>query len=124
MIHLDTHVLVRLYLGQAEELGSAARRAIEVQELIVSPAAILELEFLHEIGRLRPAASTVISALGQDIGLRVSDLPFWTVVDHALKESWGRDPFDRLIVANAKASGAALITKDEKIHRHYPKALW
>ena len=124
MIHLDTHVLVRLYLGQAEELGSAARRAIEVQELIVSPAAILELEFLHEIGRLRPAASTVISALGQDIGLRVSDLPFWTVVDHALKETWGRDPFDRLIVANAKASGAALITKDEKIHRHYPKALW
>ena len=124
MIHLDTHVLVRLYLGQAEELGSAARRAIEVQELIVSPAAILELEFLHEIGRLRPTASTVISALGQDIGLRVSDLPFWTVVDHALKETWGRDPFDRLIVANAKASGAALITKDEKIHRHYPKALW
>lgn len=124
MIYLDTHVLVRLYLGQADELGPSARRAIEEQELAVSPAAILELEFLHEIGRLRPTASRVISALGQDVGLRVSDLPFRTVVDHALKETWGRDPFDRLIVANAKANGAALITKDEKIHRHYSRVVW
>jgi len=124
MIHLDTHVLVRLYLGQADELGSAARRAIEEHELVVSPAAVLELEFLHEIGRLRPAAATVISALGQDIGLRVSGLPFRTVVDHALKETWGRDPFDRLIVGNAKADAVALVTKDRKIHRHYSRAIW
>ena len=124
MIYLDTHVLVRLYLGQADELGPSARRAMEEQELVVSPAAILELEFLHEIGRLRPTATRVISALGQDVGLRVSDLPFRTVVDHALNETWGRDPFDRLIVANAKADGAALITKDEKIHRHYSRAVW
>jgi PIN domain nuclease of toxin-antitoxin system len=124
MIHLDTHVLVRLYLGQAGELGPSARRAIEEQELMVSPAAILELEFLHEIGRLRPAASKVISVLGRDLGLRVSDLRFWTIVEHALREAWGRDPFDRLIVADAKANGAALITKDEKIHRHYSRAVW
>ena len=124
MIHLDTHVLVRLYLGQAGELGPAARRAMEEQELVVSPAAILELEFLHEIRRLGPTASKVISTLGQDVGLRVSDLPFRTVLDYALKETWGRDPFDRLIVANAKADEAALVTKDEKIRRHYSRVIW
>ena len=124
MIYLDTHVLVRLYLGQADELGPSARRAMEEQELVVSPAAILELELLHEIGRLRPTASRVLSALGQEVGLRVCDLPFRTVVDQALKEAWGRDPFDRLIVANAKANGAALITKDEKIHRNYSRVVW
>ena len=97
---------------------------MEEQELVVSPAAILELEFLHEIGRLRPTATKVISALDQDVGLRVSDLPFRTVVDYALKETWGRDPFDRLIVANAKADGAALVTKDEKIHRRYASVIW
>jgi len=124
MIHLDTHVLVRLYLGQADELGSAARRAIEEHDLEVSPAALLELELLHEIGRLRPTASRVIAVLDQDLGLRVSGLPFRTVVEHALQEAWGRDPLDRLIVANAKAAGALLVTKDERIHRHYSKALW
>jgi PIN domain nuclease of toxin-antitoxin system len=124
MIYLDTHVLVRLYLGDADKLGAAARQAIEDQELVVSPAAVLELEFLHEIGRLHPTASRVVSLLAEDLGLRVCDLPFRTVVDHALKEAWGRDPFDRLIVANAKANNAPLVTKDDKIHRYYSRALW
>lgn len=124
MIYLDTHVLVRLYLGEIEELGTAGRSAIEKHDLLASPAAVLELEFLHEIGRLRPTASKVMDALSRDLGVRTCDLPFRTVVDHALKENWGRDPFDRLIVANAKASEAHLLTKDERIHRHYSRAIW
>jgi PIN domain nuclease of toxin-antitoxin system len=124
VIHLDTHVLVRLYLGQADALGLAARRAIEEHDLEVSPAAVLELGFLHEIGRLRPTASRVIATLGQELGLRVSGLAFRAVVEHALQETWGRDPFDRLIVANAKASDAPLVTKDERIRRHYSRAIW
>ncbi len=124
MIYLDTHVLVQLYLGNVDKLGSAARKAIEQQDLMVSPAAVLELELLHEIGRLRPTALKVVSALGHDAGLRVCELPFRIVVERALKESWGRDPFDRLIVANANANEAALITKDEKIHRHYGRSVW
>jgi PIN domain nuclease of toxin-antitoxin system len=124
MIYLDTHVLVRLYLGEAEKLGAAARSAIEEHDLLASPAAILELELLHEIGRLKPTASRVVSALSQDLGLRICDLPFRIVVDHALKEGWVRDPFDRMIVANARASDAPLITKDERIHQHYTRAVW
>ncbi len=124
MIYLDTHVLVLLYLGQVEKLGAAARRSIEKHEVVASPAAVLELELLHEIGRLKPTATAVVDALSRDLGLRVCGLPFRSVVDHALKEGWGRDPFDRLIVGNARASNAALITKDERIHRHYPRAIW
>ncbi len=124
MIYLDTHVVVRLYLGEAEQLGHAARKAIEENELLVSPAAVLELEFLHEIGRLKPKAMRVVAALSNDVGLRVCELPFRTVVEYALKESWGRDPFDRLIVANARASAAPLVTKDERIRRHYPATVW
>ena len=124
MIYLDTHVLVRLYLGEVEGLSAGARSAIEANDLVASPAAVLELEFLHEIGRLRPAASKVVSALAQEVGLRVCELPFRVVVEHALKENWGRDPFDRLIVANAKARNAPLVTKDERIRRQYPRAVW
>jgi PIN domain nuclease of toxin-antitoxin system len=46
------------------------------------------------------------------------------VVEYGLKEKWVRDPFDRLIVANAKAAGAPLVTRDERIHKHYSSALW
>lgn len=124
MIYLDTHVLLRLFLGDLEKLSAPARKSIDAEDLFVSPAAVLELEFLHEIGRLEPTASKVISALEQDLGLRVCELPFRTVVQQALKESWGRDPFDRLIMANAKAQSAPLVTKDEKIRRNYPLAIW
>jgi PIN domain nuclease of toxin-antitoxin system len=123
-IYVDTHVLVWLAQGEADKLGTAARKAIDKYDLLVSPAAVLELELLHEIGRLRLTASKLIAALADDIGLRVCELPFRTVVEHALKESWGRDPFDRLIVANAKAADAALITSDKNILKNYSRAIW
>jgi PIN domain nuclease of toxin-antitoxin system len=41
----------------------------------------------------------------------------------ALDEKWTRDPFDRLIVANAKGF-AWLISADEAIRKHYPRAVW
>ena len=124
MTYLDTHILVDVSLGNVHRLGREARRVIEKGDLLASPAAVLEIELLHEIGRLRVDASRVIEVLGDEIGLRVCDLPFQTVVRYALKEGWSRDPFGRLIVANARANDAPLITKDQRIHEHYRRAIW
>jgi PIN domain nuclease of toxin-antitoxin system len=124
VVHLDTHVIVWLYEGRVERLGSAARRAIESGNPVASPAAVLELEFLHEIGRLKPSATKVMTSLAAQIGLQICDMTFRTVVDRALHEAWGRDPFDRLIVANAKAASAPLATKDERILSNYSRAIW
>jgi PIN domain nuclease of toxin-antitoxin system len=38
--------------------------------------------------------------------------------------AWTRDPFDRLIVANAMADGAPLITADETILANFRDAVW
>jgi PIN domain nuclease of toxin-antitoxin system len=86
---------------------------------------MLEMELLHEIGRLRATAQRTFSFLESEIGLRVCTLPFHEIVTHALSEKWTRDPFDRLIVANAKANGFAwLISADEQIGKHYPRTVW
>lgn len=124
MTYLDTHVVVWLYRGDAGRLSEAARARVDADDLLVSPAAILELEYLNEIERLKPPAMTVIRALSQEIGIQVCELPFLTIVSQALKEKWVRDPFDRLIVAHARAKDAQLITKDERIQRHYSRAVW
>ena len=124
VIYLDTHVLIWLWLGESGKLGREARKAIDRNEIVAPAAAVLELEFLHELGRLKPTASKVTSTLATDIGLRVCDLPFRTIVDHALAEGWTRDPFDRLIVANAKAAGAPLVTKDARMREHYARTVW
>ena len=124
MIYLDTHVLVRLYQGEIEKLTDTVRREIEQHDLLVSPAAILELEYLYEIGRLKAGASKLMDTLAMDLRVKVCGIPFPQIVEQALREKWSRDPFDRLIVAHAKAGDAPLITKDENIRRHYRRAVW
>jgi PIN domain nuclease of toxin-antitoxin system len=124
VICLDTQTVVFLYLGEVSKFSPAAREAIEKHDLLVSPAVVLELEYLHEIGRLVPRAAEVIVDLSDRIGLTVCDLAFRTIVRQAVSEKWSRDPFDRLIVAHAKVQKASLVTRDERIREHYRLAVW
>jgi PIN domain nuclease of toxin-antitoxin system len=123
-IFVDTHIIVWLVKGEPEHLSSRARQALENDDVLISPAVMLELELLHEIGRLRVTAEKTLAIMESEIGLRVCGMPFREIVTQALKEKWTRDPFDRLIVANAKAAGAPLITKDDRIRKHYRRAIW
>jgi PIN domain nuclease of toxin-antitoxin system len=124
IVHLDTNVLIWLYEGWVERLGKAARRAIERRSPVASAAALYELEALYELGRRASPAKKLIDALANQIGLEICNLPFRTIVDHALAEGWTREPWDRLIVANAKAARAPLVTADETILRNYSRAIW
>jgi PIN domain nuclease of toxin-antitoxin system len=123
-IYLDTHCLVWLFYGEKQKFSSAALQAMEQSELLASPMSVLEMELLHEIGRTRQNASTIIAALEADIGVGVCPLPFWDVAKHALHEKWTRDPFDRLIVANARAAGSPLVSRDEHVRKHYRRTIW
>ncbi|HEX5759100.1 MAG TPA: transposase [Thermoanaerobaculia bacterium] len=85
---------------------------------------VLELQYLFEIQRVAEPAEVVVQALGARLALAVCDLPFQDVTLASLRESWTRDPFDRLIVGQAALRGARLVTKDQSIHDRYPKAVW
>ena len=124
VIRLDTHVVVWLYTGETEQLSTAAVVAIEQYELVVSPMVQLELSYLHEIGRLTIGGADIIGDLERRVGLRRSDVVLEALVDTAASLTWTRDPFDRLIVADALVAGAALVTKDRTIHDHTTIARW
>mgnify|MGYP001556262566 CR=1 FL=1 len=124
VIRLDTHVVVWLYTGETEQLSTAAVAAIEQHELVVSSMVQLELSYLHEIGRLTIGGADIVADLERRVGLRRSDLALEALVDTAASLTWTRDPFDRLIVADALVAGAALITKDRTIHRHTTITRW
>lgn len=124
MIYLDTHVVVWIYSGDVNKLSKTAAQHIQSEDIRISPAVILELEFLHEIHRLTKTASAMVTTLSRDIGLQVCELSFRAVAESAVEQKWVRDPFDRLIVGHASANEAPLVTKDENIRRHYRRAVW
>jgi PIN domain nuclease of toxin-antitoxin system len=122
--YLDTHTAVRLAQGSAR-IGRDAARLAHKAELMVSPMVLVELEYLYEIGRLRLPARDILRKLEHELGVCVCDLPFADVAKAALDEKWTRDPFDRIIVAQAKVNGIApLISSDEQIAVHYPRTVW
>jgi PIN domain nuclease of toxin-antitoxin system len=123
--YLDTHVVVWLAAGKVRRISSKARVQIEKSELLLSPMAMLELEYLYELKRIRLPARDIFQKVMHEIGLRLCDLPFPSIATAALDEKWTRDPFDRLIVANAKANGfAPLLSADEEIRKRYPRTVW
>lgn len=123
--YLDTHVAVWLAEGS---LGRHSRRALSLvgrSDLLVSPMVVLELEYLYELKRSGLAARDVLLKLEHEVGARVCELSFPQIASVAIDEKWTRDPFDRVIVAQAKANGwAALVSADETIAKHYARTVW
>ena len=122
---LDTQVLVWLCEGRTEKLSAAARATIEDSELAISPMVLLEVEYLHETKRIVKPPLALLNHLQSQIGLQVRDHAFAAVIHTALFETWTRDPFDRIIVAQARCEGQVpLVTSDLKIRENYPAAVW
>ncbi len=124
MIYLDTHIVVWLYAGHTHKFSALAKELINEHEIYISPIVRLELCYLHEISRVLEDANTIITDLSNRIGLRVCDKNFDTIISQAMSFSWTRDPFDRIIIANAQLNNNFLLTKDQNILEHYPYARW
>ena len=124
LVYLDTHVVVWLYDALTDRLSKAAAEAIENNDLVISWMVELELQFLHEIGRLRVKPAEIIRHLSTQIGLRLSDVGLERIVREAAGMNWTRDVFDRLIAAESAAMNLALITKDRTIRAHHKLSIW
>ena len=123
-IYLDTHVVVWLFSGETNKISNKALELIEECELLISPMVVLELEFLYEIGRLNYKHDEIISSLSESIDLKVCNLSFATIAKESTKHSWTRDPFDRLIVANAICNNSRLLSRDRKIGDNFNGCVW
>lgn len=124
MTHLDTHVLVWLFGRERGRIPETVQRRMDSEPLGFSPMAELELTYLFEVGRVSAPAHQVLDELVPALELQVSTVPFSRVVREAEPLTWTRDPFDRLIAAQALSEDAVLLTADETILANLPSARW
>lgn len=124
LIYLDTHAVVWLYAGEISKFSTSGKNLINQHELIISPIVKLELQYLYEINRISKKPNTIINDLHKRIGLKVCKKPFKDITEKSLNLNWTRDPFDRIIVANAEIDNSILLTKDESILKKYKHARW
>lgn len=124
-VYLDTHIVAWLATKQTHKFPRTALRVIDSSELLVSPIVLVELQYLFEINRLRKPPQALIDHLKTLLGLKISDHSFPTTAQAALSETWTRDVFDRLIVAQARSDDhSPLVTADTKVRDNYENAVW
>jgi PIN domain nuclease of toxin-antitoxin system len=123
--YLDTNVVVWLTQGSLARISRKAQDVLERADLLISPMMLIELEYLYELKRIKLSARDVRLKIEHELAVRVCDLSFLSIASAGIDEKWTRDPFDRMIVAHAKANGLALlVSADEEIQKHYPRTVW
>lgn len=114
---LDTHALL-WFLGEPDRLAPDARRAIVDADVVtVSAASFWEISTKIARGRLRVPSDDLLGEVGE-WGFETLAL----TPDHA----WAagglplhhRDPFDRMLVAQAQLEGLTIVTRDPAIARY------
>ena len=124
LIYLDTHVVVWLYSGLTDKLTDLAKTLINDNEVYISAIVRLELQYLYEIKRITDEPDVIISNLYKEIGLKICNKNFNDIISVALTITWTRDPFDRIITANALLNNNILLSKDQNILNNYLYARW
>lgn len=124
MILLDTYVVVWRYEDPQRLIPAPVRQRLEEGSLALSPFVRLELEYLSEIGKLSVPPQTIADELTPKLELALTDPPAALVCQAALGLSWTRDPFDRLLSAQALATATPLVMKDRTIREHVSLAWW
>jgi PIN domain nuclease of toxin-antitoxin system len=115
---LDTHVLL-WWMDDARRLHRRVRDVISDPEhdIVVSAASIWEAAIKRAVGKLRFETPALLQALHRG---RLRTLPI--TAEHALAAGdlprHHHDPFDRMLVAQARAEGLSIITRDRRLDRY------
>ena|SRR5436309_166808 len=123
---LDTHTFLWFVSGDAR-LSQRARRGMEHEEaeLILSTASVWEMAIKAGLGRLQLPGS-VKEYIAEKVAGGFGVLPVeWTHAAAVEKlPLHHRDPFDRLLVAQALAEDLPVVTDDPAFRSYGVKVVW
>jgi PIN domain nuclease of toxin-antitoxin system len=114
---LDTHVFL-WWLADSADLSGSARKAIadERNEVFVSAATGWEISIKRAIGKLK--APDNLDALIEESGFTSLPISFFHGEQAGALPVHHKDPFDRMLIAQAQAEGLIIVTRDPWIPRY------
>ncbi len=114
---LDAHVVLWA-VSEPEALAGAARDAIEspANDVVVSAGSIWELEIKRALGKLRVEVELLQEL--ERVGFAVLPITAADAISAARLEMHHRDPFDRMLIAQASRLGAIVVTRDSMFSRY------
>ena len=124
---LDTHTFLWLVTDD-QRLSGSARAAIAdgANQLFLSAVSMWEIVLKAHAGKLRVEGGPARFLEQQVKRNRLSPLPIQPA--HVLRVAFlspiHKDPFDRLLVAQAQAENLPLITSDTEISRYAVQVIW
>jgi PIN domain nuclease of toxin-antitoxin system len=117
---LDTHVLI--WWDEGRRLAPDARRAIEQADAVyVSAASAWEIAIKVGLGRLRPTRT--VEQAAAESGFLELPISFRHAQRVAALPVHHRDPFDRLLIAQADVEELTLVTRDPVFGRYQVKTI-
>ena len=127
---LDTHALL-WYLNDSPLLPETARHVISSTEYVeTSIASLWEIAIKIALGKMEvDGASEPLTIRGIADDCRMSGIDIVPISVDALAgleqlPDIHKDPFDRLIVAQATCEGLTIVTKDANIQRYDVETIW
>jgi PIN domain nuclease of toxin-antitoxin system len=123
---LDTHTLI--WLAEADDnLSEAAKSAIEspLNTCFVSVVLFWEMAIKTSLGKLAMQIPlTHLKPMLIDNGIGVLPIEIGHTLLVANMHFHHKDPFDRLLIAQAMAEKMTLLSKDEKFSHYDVQTLW
>lgn len=115
---LDTHTLIWA-LGEPDKLSTGSRKALRTPDTTVatSIACLWEIAIKHGLGRF-DTPPAVVAAGADEAGIDVLPLSVSAIVAVATLPHHHRDPFDRMVVAQALVGGWTVVTRDRQMERY------
>ena len=123
---VDTHAFLWFMVGDAR-LSATARRALEDDdgEWWLSAASVWELSIKSSLKRLvLPAPAAEYVAEKVHAGLRILSVEWAHAAAVERLPFHHRDPFDRLLVAQAQAERLAVVTDDAMFRQYGVRVVW
>ncbi len=109
-ILLDTHLLLWAFAAP-ERLPIRARRRIDLSEVFVSAVSIWEVSIKASLGKIQADVNLLLAEI-EPAGFTLLPISGEHAVAVGLLPSIHRDPFDRMLVAQARTEPLILLTND------------